>query len=69
MIGSANGVAEIGDQPTTPRPSPFGHVGLSLPLTNAVAGGFFSAQMLGFDSGASAAIPIVFTNAIRATIP
>ncbi len=66
-VFSATGVAEIGDQPTTPRPSPFGHVVFNIPLANVGSGAFFSAQLFGLDTGFSVAIPVIGTNALRVT--
>jgi hypothetical protein len=67
VIPGQTGVAEIGDQPSSPRPSPFGHVRFSVPLTTVGAGVFLSAQIIGVDGSSNAAIPYVTSNAIRVT--
>ena len=66
-IPGQTGIAEIGDQPSSPRPSPFGHVRFSVPLNAVGAGVFLSAQIVGVDGGSTAAIPYVTSNAIRIT--
>lgn len=66
-IPGQTGIAEIGDQPSSPRPSPFGHVRFSVPLNSVGAGVFLSAQIVGVDGGSTAAIPYVTSNAIRIT--
>ncbi|MBK8976187.1 MAG: hypothetical protein IPM29_09685 [Planctomycetes bacterium] len=67
VVGSTTGVAEIGDQPSSPRPSPFGHVRFSLPLTPLPAGVFFAVQLAGFDAGAPYAVQLALTNGLRIT--
>lgn len=70
VINGGTGIAEIGDQPTTPRPSPFGHVRFNLPIPAALPPNlFFSAQILGLDSGFPVAAPLVGTNAVQFLIP
>ena len=60
------GVAEIGDQPSSPRPVPFGYVRYSLPLNLAGGTGIFlAAQVVAIDGGSTASVPLVTTNAIR----
>ena len=60
------GVAEIGDQPSTPRPLPFGYIRYSLPLNLAGGTGIFlAAQVAAIDGASTASVPLVTTNAIR----
>jgi hypothetical protein len=64
-IQGSTGIAEIGDQPSTPRPSPFGHVRFPTPLTTLTTSGiFFSAQLVALDGAASAPVPLVLSNAL-----
>ncbi|MGA0869662.1 MAG: hypothetical protein ACO3UM_12100 [Planctomycetota bacterium] len=67
VIPGQTGIAEIGDQPNSPRPSPFGHVRFTVPLTTVGAGVFLTAQIVGVDGSSTAAIPYVTSNAIRVT--
>ncbi|MFO1053208.1 MAG: hypothetical protein U1F36_13430 [Planctomycetota bacterium] len=62
------GTAQIGDQPTSPRPVPFGFVRFPLAIPSGSVGVFLAAQVFAFDSGSSAPIPLVGTNAVRITV-
>jgi len=67
FVAGTAGTAEIGDQPTTPRPVPFGFLRFSLPLTTVQQGAYFSVQCFGLDMGAAAVVPFVSTNGVRVT--
>lgn len=64
-IPGTTGTAEIGSQPSAPRPVPFGFMHFSLPLVGVPANAFLSFQMIGIDAGSAAFIPLVTANAVR----
>lgn len=67
-VSGTTGTAEIGDQPNSPRPVPFGYVRFPIDVSTAMVGLFFSAQIAVIDSGSSASIPIVTSNGLRGVV-
>ncbi len=66
-----SGVAEIGDLPAVPRPRPAGHVRFPIPIPNdpGISGFTFLAQIVASDPPSSAAVPLIFSNALLILVP
>lgn len=67
-VGGTTGTAEIGDQPNSPRPVPFGYVRFPLPIPSGFVGAYISGQIFALDVGSPAPVPLVAGTAVRVTV-